>query len=129
MWRWRAPAFWVRALWDHRSNTLFWVDIKNPGIWRYHPEAKEHFRIDAPERVGFIALTPDQDVVVAGFKSGLGASISERRDEPIVSPDKDKPNNRINDGHVGPDGAIYFGTMDDEEKKAPVPSGAGTARS
>ena len=40
-------------VWDHRSNTLFWVDIKNPGIWRYHPETKEHFRIDAPEPVPY----------------------------------------------------------------------------
>ncbi|MCC2652246.1 MAG: gluconolaconase [Microvirga sp.] len=62
-------------VWDHRSNTLFWVDIKNPGVWRYRPETKEHFRVD-------------------------------------------KPSNRINDGHVGPDGAIYFGTMDDEEENA-----------
>src|SRR3712207_7637037 len=59
------------ALWDHRSDTLFWVDIKNPAIWRYRPGAHEHERIDAPERVGFIALTPDPDTVVAGFKSGL----------------------------------------------------------
>ena len=79
--------------------------------------AKEHFRIDAPERVAFIALTPDQDVVIAGFKSGLAFNLKSGAVEPIVSPDKDKPNNRINDGHVGPDGAIYFGTMDDEEKE------------
>jgi sugar lactone lactonase YvrE len=106
-------------VWDHRSNTLFWVDIKNPGVWRYRPETKEHFRVDAPERIGFIALTPDEDVVVAGFKSGLARfNLRTGAVESLVSPDKDKPSNRINDGHVGPDGAIYFGTMDDEEENA-----------
>ncbi len=105
-------------VWDDRSNTLFWVDIKNPGIWRYHPETNEHSRVDAPERVGFIALTPDPDVVIAGFKSGLARFNMKSGDvEPIVAPEKDKPGNRINDGHVGPDGAIYFGTMHDDEKE------------
>ena len=74
--------------------------------------------IEAPERVGFVALTPDPDIVIAGFKSGLarfhlwGGEIqrSHRR-----SPDR--PGNRINDGHVGPDGSLYFGTMDDEENE------------
>src|SRR5918993_2810328 len=110
------------AVWDHRSDTLFWVDIKNPGIWRYHPDANEHYRIDAPERVGFVALTPDPDTVVAGFKSGLVRFNLRTGDvQPIVSPEPEHPGNRINDGHVGPDGAIYFGTMDDDEKE---PTGA-----
>jgi sugar lactone lactonase YvrE len=106
-------------VWDHRSGTLLWVDIKNPGVWRYHPETNEHSRIEAPERVGFVALTPDPDTVVAGFKSGLVRfNLSTGDVEPIVSPEPDNPGNRINDGHVGADGAIYFGTMHDEESEA-----------
>lgn len=106
-------------LWDHRSGTLFWVDIKQPAIWRLNPASGEHGRIDVPERVGFIAMTPDPDTVVAGFKSGLVRfSLASGACEPLVSPEEDRPENRINDGHVGPDGAIYFGTMDDEEQEA-----------
>jgi sugar lactone lactonase YvrE len=109
-------------LWDHRSGTFLWVDIKNPAVWRYHPETGEHSRIPAPERVGFVALTPDPDVVIAGFKSGLARfNLRTAEAQPIVSPEGDKPGNRINDGFVGPDGAIYFGTMDDEEQE---PSGS-----
>jgi sugar lactone lactonase YvrE len=110
------------ALWDHRTDTMLWVDIKNPGVWRYHPKSGKHSRLDVPERVGFVALTPDPDIVIAGFKSGLarlhlwGGEI-----QPLVSPEPEKPGNRINDGHVGPDGNLYFGTMDDAEEN---PTGA-----
>jgi sugar lactone lactonase YvrE len=110
------------ALWDHRTDTVFWVDIKNPGIWRYHPKTGKHSRIDAPERVGFIALTHDPDIVIAGFKSGLARfHLFGGETQPLVSPEPENPGNRINDGCVGPDGALYFGTMHDEETR---PSGA-----
>lgn len=109
-------------VWDHRSGLLLWVDIKNPAVWRYSPETEEHARIAAPEPVGFIALTPDPDVVVAGFRSGLARfDLATGRSEPLVAPEPESPGNRINDGHVGPDGKLYFGTMHDAET---FPSGA-----
>jgi sugar lactone lactonase YvrE len=110
------------AVWDHRTGTLLWVDIKNPAVWRYRPASGKHERIAAPERIGFVVLTPDPEVVVAGFKSGLARfDLRTGRPEPIVSPEPGSPDNRINDGHVGPDGALYFGTMHDEETS---PTGA-----
>ena len=106
------------ALWDHRTGTLPFVDIKNPAVWRYHPDTGEAQRLEVPERVGFVALTPDTDIVIAGFKSGLvRLHLFGGQMQPIVSPEPDKPGNRINDGHVGPDGSLYFGTMDDGEKE------------
>jgi sugar lactone lactonase YvrE len=110
------------ALWDHRTGTVLWVDIKNPAVWRYHPQSGDHSRLEVKERVGFVALTPDPDVVVAGFKTGLvRLRLPDGAVERIVSPEPDRPRNRINDGHVAADGALYFGTMDDEEEK---PSGS-----
>ena len=117
-------------MWDHRSNTLFWVDIKNPGIWRYHPEAKEHFRIDAPERMGFIALTPDQDVVIAGFKSGLPASISRAaRSSPSCRPTRTSQTIASTTGMWARTARSISAPWTMRKRKAPVPSGAGTARS
>jgi sugar lactone lactonase YvrE len=106
------------ALWDHRTGTVLWVDIKNPGVWRYRPETGQSSRIDVAERIGFVALTPDPDIVIAGFKSGLARlHLFGGETQPLVSPEPERPSNRINDGHVGPDGNLYFGTMDDEEKE------------
>jgi len=109
-------------VWDYRTDTLLWVDIKGPGIWHYKPATGEHERIPAPEPVGFVLLTPDPDVVVAGFKSGLARfDLRSRKTTPLVAPEPDQPDNRLNDGCVGPDGCIYFGTMHDPET---APTGA-----
>jgi sugar lactone lactonase YvrE len=110
------------ALWDDRNATVLFVDIKNPGIWHYHPGTGKHVRVDVPERVGFVALTPDPDIVVAGFKSGLKrVHLFGGETQDIAAPEPERPENRINDGIVGPDGTLWFGTMDDAETE---PTGA-----
>lgn len=105
-------------VWDPRIGTLLWVDIKAPAVWRYRPDTGHSARLPVPEPVGFVALTPDPDVVIAGFKSGLvRLHLLGGETQPLVSPEPDEPGNRVNDGHVGPDGRLYFGTMDDAQAK------------
>ena len=101
-------------VWDHRNGHLLWVDIKGRAVWRWNPETDKSDRVEVSEPVGFVALTPDPDIVVAGFKSGLvRLHLWGGQTQPLVSPEPERPGNRINDGHVGPDGSLYFGTMSD----------------
>jgi sugar lactone lactonase YvrE len=79
-------------------------------------------RLPLDEPVGFVVLTPDTDIVVAGLKSGLvRLHLFGGERQPLLQPEPDRPDNRINDGHVGPDGSLYFGTMHDPEEE---PTGA-----
>lgn len=105
-------------LWDHRRQRLFWVDIKAPAVWM-RDAAGEVSRYEAPERIGFVALTRDEHVLLAGLKSGLAMlDLRTGRARPLIAPEPDLPHNRINDGTVAADGSVLFGTMDDEQKQA-----------
>jgi len=86
-------------------------------VWRLRVDGSETSRLDVAEPIGFVALTPEPEVVVAGLKSGLARlDLRTGATEPLASPEPDRPGNRINDGHVGPGGHLYFATMDDCEK-------------
>lgn len=101
-------------VWDHRSGTLLWVDIKAPALWRWTPKTGQTSTLPVPEAIGFIVLTKNPDVVIAGLKSGLARlRVSDGDIQPIVAPEPDRPENRINDGFVGPEGSLYFGTLDE----------------
>jgi sugar lactone lactonase YvrE len=104
------------ATWDARSDTLTWVDVETPTIWRYHPGSGETQTFPQDEKLGFALLTEDPGIVLAGFESGVALlHLEGGRRDPLVTPDDHCSGNRLNSGHVGPDGALYFSTMDDAE--------------
>lgn len=116
------PVFEVGAelgegpTWDERDQALWFVDIKNDAIHRYHPTSGDHRSWKAPEYSAFL-FPASSGGFIAGLKSGLfkfdPASGSFDRINRI---DAELPNNRLNDGTVDPEGRLWFGTMDNEEK-------------
>jgi sugar lactone lactonase YvrE len=115
-----ACALGEGPVWDHRTGTLFWVDIKGPAIWTWQPGSHvQAVRRGLDEPVGFVALTPDPVKVLLGLKSRLARLDLVRGSlETLLGLPDDRPANRANDGTVGPDGSLYFGTMDDRESAA-----------
>lgn len=106
-------------IWDPRSDTLYWADINGELLWSWQPEARvEAVSRPVGERLGFIQLTPDPDRLILGLKSGLARwCLSDGTREHLLAPEPDQPGNRLNDGAAGPDGSLYFGTMNDTERK------------
>lgn len=102
-------------LWDHRNGTLVFVDIKSRRVWRWQA-GSEAVPTDVGEPVGFALLTPDPDVLLVGLKSGLARlDLGSGKTDRILRPEPDMPGNRLNDAAVGPDGSLFFGSMDDAE--------------
>ncbi len=76
-------------------------------------------RLPLDEKIGFALPTPDPEVVVAGLPVGPRPPAPDpRRAQPDPGSGAGALGNRLNSGQVGPDGAVYFGTMDDAEEQA-----------
>jgi sugar lactone lactonase YvrE len=104
-------------VWDERTGTLYWVDIKAPALFATDAAARQTRRWPMPERIGAIGLREGGGLIGA-FKSGFGfIDLPAGSVRPIVDPEPDRPGNRFNDGKVDPRGRFWAGSMDDEERE------------
>lgn len=93
------------------GGSLWHVDIEAHAIVRVDVTTGEETVWNVGQRVGFVLPTAAARMVAGGdhglfwFDPGSGAC------EPIVDPEPDLPANRFNDAAIGPDGAIYAGTI------------------
>lgn len=104
------------AIWDHRSGTLLFVDIKAHRLWRWRPGG-EAFSLDVGDEVAFALLTDDPDIVLIGLRRGVASlRLPDGVPRMLLPVEPDRPGNRLNDGCAAPDGSLFLGTMDDAEK-------------
>ncbi len=108
-------------LWVAEDATLWLLDIKGCRLHRLRPGSGEQRSWPTPAPPGFLAPRAAGGFVV-GLKGGL------HRFDPLsgaftalVPVEPHLPDNRINDGCVSPEGALWFGSMHDPERQ---PSGA-----
>jgi sugar lactone lactonase YvrE len=103
-------------VWVERDQALWFVDIKKQRVCRYDPANGDRRTWDAPELVGFV-LPARSGGFIAGLQSGLHKfDETDGSFTPIVEVEADLPVNRLNDAVTGLDGAMWFGSMDNDEK-------------
>ena len=100
--------------WDHRIDTLYWVDISGMAICSYRDQSKKLSRWQIGETLGFVTTTDDLDLLLFGGAAGI--SLFRKTDGHITRlyhpEQKAHPNNRFNDGKIDPAGRLFAGTMD-----------------
>ena len=98
------------VVYDHRRNALLWVDICGKRIHRFFLGERHHETWPAPDFPTSIGLRIDGGAIL-GLRDRV--ALWDYRDEfrtlAVVEPDL--PDNRLNEGRVGPDGAYWVGTM------------------
>lgn len=98
------------VVYDEARDALVWVDIGGRRIHRLFLADRRHEVMSAPDFPTSIGLRADGGAVV-----GLSDRVTlwdwdgEFRTLAVVEPDL--PDNRLNEGRVGPDGAFWVGTM------------------
>ncbi len=100
-------------VYDDREDALLFEDIVNRTIHSVDIKTGAARKWTFPSEVGSFGLAESGRLVVALRHSvGLFDRESGRYDE-IAAIESGNPNTRLNDGKVGPDGALWVGSMDD----------------
>lgn len=116
-------------VWDCRNDRLVWVDIVAKTIHAFDPNTGAHESWQAPDFVTSVGLREDGGAVVGLMKSICLWDFGDRF-EMLAHVEQDMPGNRLNEGVVGPDGAFWIGTMQNNigEDGAPLDITADTGR-
>lgn len=102
-------------IWVAREAALWFVDIKDHRIHRFDPTTGVARNWSAPGQVGWIVPTHD-GLFAVGLQSGVHHfDPADGSFTLLHAPEAHRPGNRLNDACVGPDGALWFGSMDDAE--------------
>ena len=109
-------------LWSAREAALYWVDIPDGSIHRWHPASGERRSWHLRAAIGSIGLRARGGIIVA-MRSGFHLFDLETETVTFLAhPEPDVPTSRLNDGKVSPEGRFWAGTMDERPEKEPIAS-------
>src|SRR5580658_2601051 len=97
-------------VYDERRDALIWVDIVGKRIHRLQLCDKSHESWPAPEFPTSIGLRKDGGAIV-GLRDRVARWNFGGAFETLAVVEPDLKDNRLNEGRVGPDGAFWVGTM------------------
>jgi L-arabinonolactonase len=97
--------------WCARSQSLYWTDIHQSVLWRFHPADGSTRRWPMPERLASFALCEDHDWLLLGLESGLAFYHLESGELIRITDVEAGLPTRLNDGACDRQGRFVFGTL------------------
>ena len=115
---WKSKALLGEGtLWVPSLNSIYFVDIKKKKILVLNKKNNKKKIIKVDKEIGFISHIKE-NIFIFGLKSELRiVDLINRKILYSINIELNHPNNRINDGKIDPKGRLWFGTMDNLEKK------------
>lgn len=99
-------------LWSAREQAVYWTDIVSPALNRLSLTTRKVDRWAMPEMIGWVIERRDAPGFIAGFRSGFAElTLDPLTIKPIVDPEPDLPDNRLNDAKADRWGRIWAGSM------------------
>ena len=99
-------------IFDRKRARLYWVDILAGLVFEADPASGVTRTWNVGQPVGCMALCVDADRLLVGLRDGF-AFLDKMTGQvsPVVDPEPDRPDNRLNDGACDPVGHFWAGTM------------------
>ena len=104
-------------MWIPKLNSIFFVDIKKKKIFILNVKTNKKKILKVDKEIGFISHIKN-NIFLLGLKSELRVvDLKKKKIFFSINIELGKKYNRINDGKTDPNGRLWFGTMDNLEKK------------
>ena len=115
---WKLKSFLGEGtLWVPSLSSIFFVDIKKKKILYLNIKTKKKKVLKVNKEIGFVSHIR-RNIFILGLKSELRiVDLKNKKTLSSIIIELNKPNNRINDGQIDSNGRLWFGTMDNLEKK------------
>ncbi|MEM1283136.1 MAG: SMP-30/gluconolactonase/LRE family protein [Chlamydiota bacterium] len=99
------------AIWDSKSQILYWLDINSHKIFTYDPSSNTNRSIDVHEYPSTIVPRESGGVVIT-IKNGFASlDLDTGKMKMIAEVENDIEDTRFNDGKCDPTGRFWAGTM------------------
>ncbi|MBT9189523.1 SMP-30/gluconolactonase/LRE family protein [Zobellia russellii] len=99
------------VFWHPKENKVYWVDIYGKEIYATDPKTGSNQTFKLPEYVGTIAPIRSGGLLVALENSVVELDTETGGFSSVLELEKDKPDNRFNDGKCDPKGRFWLGSM------------------
>ncbi len=107
-------------VYDERTEILYFLDILGRRLYAMRLADSELKSWSFDSEIGSLGLAASGRLVVALRHSVVLFDPATEARENLCSIEADRPETRLNDGKVGPDGAFWVGSMDDRPEKSPI---------
>ena len=105
------------TLWVKEHNSIYFVDIKKKKICSLNVKSKKKNIFKVNKEIGFIAHIKDH-IFILGLQGELRIqNLKSKKVLKSIPVESKIKLNRINDGKTDPSGNLWFGTMDNLERK------------
>lgn len=100
------------AIWNYKTETLYWVDIEGKSLHIYNPKTKLNRSLPTPSAIGTVVPSEEKNKAVVALQDGIYTMDIETGTLKLVSNvEQDITANRFNDGKCDPSGRFWVGSM------------------
>lgn len=99
-------------IWSPEQGALFWVDILGRRLNRFALHSGAVSTWELPDMIGWVIERSNAPGFIAGFANGFAElQLEPLSIEPLLNPEPDRPDTRLNDAKADRRGRIWAGTM------------------